>query len=172
MGGSDQWGNIVAGIDLIRKLRGSRAYGLVMPLVTTASGVKFGKTEAGAVWLDPARTSDFQFYQFWLNADDRDAVRYLKFFTFLTEAQVQALEAELAAAPEKRVAQRELAREVTRLVRGEDAVARAERASRDPLRREHGRREGRRGARGVRGRAVDGDGGGAVRGAGRSRLPR
>ncbi len=129
MGGSDQWGNIVAGIDLIRKLRGRRAYGLVMPLVTTASGVKFGKTEAGAVWLDPARTSDFQFYQFWLNADDRDAVRYLRFFTFLTEVQVQALEAELAAAPEKRVAQRELAREVTRLVRGEEAVARAERAS-------------------------------------------
>jgi tyrosyl-tRNA synthetase len=129
MGGSDQWGNIVAGIDLIRKLRGSRAYGLVMPLVTTASGVKFGKTEAGAVWLDPARTSDFQFYQFWLNADDRDAVKYLKCFTFLTEAQVQALEAELAAAPEKRVAQRELAREATKLVRGEDAVARAERAS-------------------------------------------
>ena len=129
MGGSDQWGNIVAGIDLIRKLRGRRAYGLVMPLVTAASGVKFGKTEAGAVWLDAARTSDFQFFQFWLNADDRDAARYLRFFTFLTEVQVQALEAELAAAPEKRVAQRELAREVTRLVRGEEAVARAERAS-------------------------------------------
>jgi len=129
MGGSDQWGNIVAGIDLIRKLRGGRAYGLVMPLVTTAAGVKFGKTEAGAVWLDPARTSDFQFFQFWLNTDDRDAVKYLKFFTFLAEEQVKALEAELAGAPEKRVAQRELAREVTRLVRGEDAVARAERAS-------------------------------------------
>jgi len=129
MGGSDQWGNIVAGIDLIRKIRGSRAYGLVMPLVTTASGVKFGKTEAGAVWLDPALTSDFQFYQFWLNVDDRDAAKYLKFFTFLVEAQVQGLEAELAAAPEKRVAQRELAREVTKLVRGADAVARAERAS-------------------------------------------
>ena len=91
--------------------------------------MKFGKTEAGAVWLDPARTSDFQFYQFWLNTDDRDAVKYLKFFTFLTEDQVEALESELAAAPEKRVAQRELAREVTRLVRGADAVARAERAS-------------------------------------------
>lgn len=129
MGGSDQWGNIVAGIDLIRKLRGARAYGLVMPLVTTASGVKFGKTEAGAVWLDPARTSDFQFFQFWLNTDDRDALRYLKFFTFLSEAQVAALEAELAAAPEKRVAQRELAREVTKMVRGDAAVARAERAS-------------------------------------------
>jgi tyrosyl-tRNA synthetase len=129
MGGSDQWGNIVAGIDLIRKLRGGQAYGLVMPLVTTSSGVKFGKTEAGAVWLDPARTSDFQFFQFWLNTDDRDAVKYLKFFTFLTGDHVKALEAELASAPEKRVAQRELAREVTRLVRGDDAVTRAERAS-------------------------------------------
>jgi len=129
MGGSDQWGNIVAGIDLIRKLRAGRAYGLVMPLVTTSSGVKFGKTEAGAVWLDAARTSDFQFFQFWLNTDDRDAARYLKFFTFLTEDRVRALEMELAAAPEKRVAQRELAREVTRLVRGDDAVGRAERAS-------------------------------------------
>ena len=129
MGGSDQWGNITAGIDLIRKLRGARAHGLVMPLVTTASGVKFGKTEAGAVWLDAALTSDFQFFQFWLNTDDRDAVKYLKFFTFLDEPQVRALEADLAASPEKRVAQRELAREVTRLVRGDDAVARAERAS-------------------------------------------
>jgi tyrosyl-tRNA synthetase len=129
MGGSDQWGNIVAGADLIRKLRGARAHGLVMPLVTTAAGVKFGKTEAGAVWLDPARTSDFQFFQFWLNTDDRDAVKYLKFFTFLPEAQVAALEAELAGAPEKRVAQRELAREVTKLVRGQEAVAKAERAS-------------------------------------------
>jgi tyrosyl-tRNA synthetase len=129
LGGSDQWGNIVSGADLIRKLRGAKAHGLVMPLVTTASGVKFGKTEAGAVWLDPALTSDFQFYQFWLNTDDRDAVKYLKFFTFLAEPEVAALAGELAAAPEKRVAQRELAREVTRLVRGEEAVARAERAS-------------------------------------------
>ncbi len=129
LGGSDQWGNITAGCDLIRKLRGGRAHGLVMPLVTTASGVKFGKTEAGAVWLDPARTSDFEFFQFWLNTDDRDAVKSLKFFTFLAPEQVLALEAELAAAPEKRVAQRELAREVTGLVRGTDAVARAERAS-------------------------------------------
>ena len=129
MGGSDQWGNITAGIDLIRKLRGARAHGLVMPLVTTASGVKFGKTEAGAVWLDAALTSDFQFFQFWLNTDDRDAVKYLKFFTFLDEPQVRALEGDLAASPEKRVAQRELAREVTRLVRGDEAVARAERAS-------------------------------------------
>jgi tyrosyl-tRNA synthetase len=129
LGGSDQWGNITAGCDLIRKLRAAKAHGLVMPLVTTAAGVKFGKTEAGAVWLDPGRTSDFQFYQFWLNTDDRDAVKYLKFFTFLDEERVKALEAELSAAPEKRAAQRELAREVTTLVRGEEAVARAERAS-------------------------------------------
>ena len=78
MGGSDQWGNITAGIDLIRKLRAQKAHGLVMPLVTTASGAKFGKTEAGTIWLDPARTSPFKFYQFWLNTDDRDVVRYLK----------------------------------------------------------------------------------------------
>src|SRR4029453_6070416 len=83
LGGSDQWGNITAGIDLIRKLRARKAHGLVMPLVTTASGVKFGKTEAGAIWLDPNRTSPFSFYQFWLNTDDRDVGPYLRFFTFL-----------------------------------------------------------------------------------------
>jgi tyrosyl-tRNA synthetase len=129
LGGSDQWGNIVAGADLIRKLRAGKAHGLVMPLVTTAAGVKFGKTEAGAVWLDPQLTSDFRFYQFWLNTDDRDTVRYLKFFTFLDQGRVGELASELASAPEKRVAQRELSREVTRLVRGDEAVARAERAS-------------------------------------------
>jgi tyrosyl-tRNA synthetase len=129
LGGSDQWGNIVAGADLIRKLRAGKAYGLVMPLVTTASGVKFGKTEAGAVWLDPQLTSDFRFYQFWLNTDDRDTVKYLKFFTFLDERRIAELAADLEAAPEKRVAQRELAREATRLVRGDEAVVRAERAS-------------------------------------------
>ncbi len=129
MGGSDQWGNIVSGADLIRKLRAGKAHGLVMPLVTTASGVKFGKTEAGAVWLDPQLTSDFRFYQFWLNTDDRDAVKYLKFFTFMDEARIAELAAELESAPEKRVAQRELAREVTGLVRGAEAVARAEHAS-------------------------------------------
>jgi len=129
MGGSDQWGNITAGIDLIRKLRGARVHGLVMPLVTTATGVKFGKTEAGAVWLDPARTSPFRFYQFWLNTDDRDAGRYLRFFTFFTNEEVAALEDTLKTAPERREAQRALAREVTRLLHGAEAVARAERAS-------------------------------------------
>src|SRR5256885_7821578 len=92
LGGSDQWGNITAGIELIRKLRGKKAHGLVMPLVTTASGVKFGKTEAGTIWLDPARTPPFRFYQFWLNTDDRDVVAYLKYFTFLTRQTIAALE--------------------------------------------------------------------------------
>jgi tyrosyl-tRNA synthetase len=129
MGGSDQWGNITAGADLIRRLRGAKAHGLVMPLVTTSSGVKFGKTEAGAVWLDPELTSPFRFYQFWLNTDDRDAVKYLKFFTFLGRDEIEALEAEVARAPERRDAQRVLAREVTRTLHGQEAVDRAEHAS-------------------------------------------
>jgi len=129
MGGTDQWGNITAGCDLIRRLRGARAHGLVMPLVTTAAGVKFGKTEAGAVWLDPALTSPFRFYQFWLNTDDRDVVKYLKFFTFLGRDEIASLEAVLTAVPEKREAQRVLAREVTRTIHGQDAVDRAEQAS-------------------------------------------
>jgi tyrosyl-tRNA synthetase len=129
MGGSDQWGNITAGCDLIRRLRSGRAYGLVMPLVTTASGVKFGKTEAGAVWLDHRLTSPFRFYQFWLNADDRDAVPYLKYFTFLDRDAVEALSREVADAPERREAQRTLAREVTRTLHGDQALVRAERAS-------------------------------------------
>jgi tyrosyl-tRNA synthetase len=129
MGGSDQWGNITAGCDLIRKLRAGKAHGLVMPLVTASSGVKFGKTEAGAVWLDAALTSPFRFYQFWVNTDDRDAVTYLKHFTFLGQDEISTLEAELARAPEGRDAQRVLAREVTRTIHGQDAVTRAERAS-------------------------------------------
>ncbi len=129
MGGSDQWGNITAGCELIRKVRGARVHGLVFPLLTTPSGAKFGKTEAGAVWLDPARTSPYRFYQFWLNTDDRDVAAYLRLFTFLSQAEIAELEAELARAPERREAQRTLAREVTRLVHGEAAVERAERAS-------------------------------------------
>jgi tyrosyl-tRNA synthetase len=129
MGGSDQWGNITAGCDLIRKLRAVKAHGLVLPLVTTAAGVKFGKTEAGAVWLDPARTSPFRFYQFWLNTDDRDVVRYLKFFTFLPQQTIESLARTVTEAPERREAQRTLAREVTTLVHGDDQVARAERAA-------------------------------------------
>src|SRR5438477_1534627 len=129
LGGSDQWGNITAGIDLIRKLRARKAHGLVMPLVTTASGVKFGKTEAGTIWLDPARTSPFRFYQFWLNTDDRDVVPYLRSFTFLARDAIDALEEATRTAPEKREAQRVLAREVTAAVHGADQVARAEHAS-------------------------------------------
>ena len=129
MGGSDQWGNITAGIELIRKLRAKKAHGLVTPLVTTASGVKFGKTEAGTIWLDPARTSPFKFYQFWLNTDDRDVVSYLKYFTFLERTAVDELDAVTVSAPEKREAQRVLAREVTSLVHGQDSVLRAEHAS-------------------------------------------
>jgi tyrosyl-tRNA synthetase len=129
IGGSDQWGNITAGIDLIRRLRGAQAHGLVMPLLTTASGVKFGKTEGGAVWLDAERTAPFGFYQFWLNADDRDVVAYLKFFTFLDQPTIDELRHGVERAPERREAQRVLAREVTRLVHGDIQVAKAERAS-------------------------------------------
>lgn len=129
MGGSDQWGNITLGIDLIRRLRGAEAHGLVLPLITTASGTKFGKTEAGAVWLDPALTSPFRFYQFWLNTDDRDVVAYLRYFTWLDAGEIAGLAASLAEHPEERQAQRALAREVTRMVQGESGLQTAERAS-------------------------------------------
>jgi tyrosyl-tRNA synthetase len=128
-GGSDQWGNITAGTDLIRKLRAARAYGLVYPLITNAAGAKFGKTETGAVWLDAQLTSPFRFYQFWLNTDDRDVVRYLKFFTWLDRSTIAALEQEVARAPEGREAQRVLAREVTSMVHGAPEMEAAERAS-------------------------------------------
>jgi len=129
VGGSDQWGNIVSGCDLIRRLRGSRAHGLVMPLLTTAAGTKFGKTEAGAVWLDPALTRPYEFYQFWVQAEDADVGKYLRFFTFFDADRIRELEEQLRESPERRVAQRELAREVTRLVHGDSAVVDAERAS-------------------------------------------
>ncbi len=129
LGGSDQWGNILAGCDLIRRLKGIKAHGLVMPLMTTASGAKFGKTEAGAVWLDPGLTSPFRFFQFWLHTDDGDVGKYLRFFTFLDRPAVEQLEDAARTAPERREAQRALAREVTRMVHGDEAVARAERAS-------------------------------------------
>jgi tyrosyl-tRNA synthetase len=130
MGGSDQWGNIVAGTELIRRLRGKRGYGVVFPLVTTSAGVKFGKTEAGAVWLDPDLTSPFRFYQFWLNTDDHDVIRYLKFFTLLEQPEIAELEASLQAAPEKRESQRRLGAEVTRMVHGEHQLQRALQATR------------------------------------------
>jgi tyrosyl-tRNA synthetase len=129
MGGTDQWGNITAGIDLVRKLRGARVHGLVWPLLTTASGTKFGKTEAGTIWLDAARTSPFRFYQFWLNTDDRDVIGHLKKFTYLDRGEIGALEEATRLAPEKRDAQRVLARELTALVHGSEHVTRAEHAS-------------------------------------------
>jgi tyrosyl-tRNA synthetase len=129
MGGSDQWGNITAGIDLVRKIRSRKVHGLVWPLMTTASGTKFGKTESGTIWLDPARTSPFAFYQFWLNTDDRDVVAYLKYFTFLDGDTIAALERATTTAPERREAQRVLAREVTTSVHGAAQTGRAEQAS-------------------------------------------
>jgi tyrosyl-tRNA synthetase len=129
LGGSDQWGNITAGIDLIRRVRAGKAHGLVWPLMQTASGVKFGKTEAGTIWLDPGRTSPFRFYQFWLNTDDKDVVRYLKSFTFMAADEIDALAAAAAQRPEAREAQRALARGVTGLVHGDEQVRRAERAA-------------------------------------------
>jgi tyrosyl-tRNA synthetase len=130
LGGSDQWGNITAGIELIRRMRGKKAHGLVMPLVTMASGAKFGKTEAGTVWLDPSRTSEQEFRQFWLNTDDRDVITYLKYFTFLTRAEIENLEIAAADAPSKREAQSELADHVSRLVHGDEASARVAAANR------------------------------------------
>ena len=129
MGGTDQWGNITAGIELIRRVRGKKAHGLVWPLMTTASGTKFGKTETGTVWLDAERTSPFRFYQFFLNTDDRDVVNYLKVFTWLDRATIDALQATVTDAPEKRDAQRTLAREVTTMVHGVGELERVERAS-------------------------------------------
>lgn len=130
MGGTDQWGNITSGIELIRKLRQTPAHGLVCPLVTTASGVKFGKTEAGTVWLDPERTSPYELYQFWLNTDDRDTLHYLRAFTWLGREEIEALGREMEANPSAREAQRRLAREVTGAVHGPTELERAERASR------------------------------------------
>ena len=125
MGGSDQWGNITAGIELVARREGCQVHGLVFPLITTATGAKFGKSEAGNVWLDPARTSPYQFYQFWVNTDDRDVERYLKLFTFLRLERIEATMAEHAADPGRRAAQRLLAREVTAMVHGEEAAAQA-----------------------------------------------
>ena len=129
MGGSDQWGNITAGVDFVRRLRAAKVHGLVMPLITTASGTKFGKTESGAVWLDADLTSPFRFYQFWLNTDDSDVGRYLRYFTFLERTTIEQLEDATRTSPESRDAQRALARQVTRMVHGEEHAARAERAS-------------------------------------------
>jgi len=129
MGGSDQWGNITAGLELIRRTRSAHGHGLVQPLVTTAMGEKFGKTEAGTVWLDAKRTSPFRFYQFWLNTDDRDVGPYLRWFTFLGLTEIEAILEQHSDDPGARSAQRQLASEVTQLVHGEDGLIRAERAT-------------------------------------------
>jgi tyrosyl-tRNA synthetase len=129
MGGSDQWGNITAGIELIRRVTGLDGHAITSPLVTTAAGTKFGKTEAGAVWLDASLTSPFKFYQFLVNVDDRDAGRYLRYFTLLGRPRIEELDAALAEHPETRDAQKTLAREVTTIVHGENAVVAAEEVS-------------------------------------------
>jgi tyrosyl-tRNA synthetase len=130
IGGSDQWGNITAGTELIRRTVQREAHGVTLPLVTTTSGAKFGKSEAGAVWLDAARTSPYKFYQFWVNTEDADAVRFLKMFTLLGREEIDALAAAVVAAPHERAAQRRLAAEVTALVHGRPAAELAERVSR------------------------------------------
>lgn len=128
-GGQDQWGNITAGTDLIRRVTGGKGYGVVFPLITTASGVKFGKTEAGAVWLDPDRTSPFRFYQFWLRTEDADVGRYLRFFTLLDQETIEGLEASLIENPGAREAHRALAEEVTERVHGATGLERARQAT-------------------------------------------
>jgi len=129
MGGSDQWGNITTGTELIRRMDAGEAYALVCPLITKADGGKFGKTESGNVWLDPERTSPYAFYQFWLNVNDADAARYIKIFTTLTQEEIAGLEAQQAAAPHERALQKRLAEEITVLVHGRESYDAAVAAS-------------------------------------------
>jgi tyrosyl-tRNA synthetase len=129
IGGSDQWGNITMGIELVRKKLGRQVFGLTLPLVTKADGTKFGKTEAGTIWLSAKRTSAYRFYQFWINADDRDVVKYLKLFTFLSRQEIESLEQQHAANPGARTAHRALAQAVTDLIHGESSTQEAMRAS-------------------------------------------
>ncbi|WP_407372079.1 tyrosine--tRNA ligase [Carnobacterium sp.] len=128
IGGADQWGNITAGLEYIRKQEGSEAeaYGLTIPLMLKADGTKFGKTAGGAIWLDPEKTTPYEFYQFWLNQDDRDVVKYLKYFTFLTKEEIEVLGEKIATEPHKREAQKTLASEMTLFVHGEQALKDAE----------------------------------------------
>ena len=125
IGGSDQWGNITAGIELCRRMLNKTVYGLTFPLLEKSDGTKFGKTETGTLWLDPEKTSPYQFYQFWVNAADRDVVKFLKLFTFLSHERIWELEREVEARPEKREAQRVLAEEVTTFIHGVAAKDRA-----------------------------------------------
>ena len=125
IGGSDQWGNIISGVELIRKKEGREAFALTQPLITSSDGKKLGKTEKGAIWLDKMKTSPFQFYQFWLNVDDKDAVRFMKYFTFLTLAEIVQIEIEHNLNTSERIAQKRLAEEVTKFVHGEEELSRA-----------------------------------------------
>ncbi|MDW4090988.1 tyrosine--tRNA ligase [Staphylococcus saprophyticus] len=123
VGGSDQWGNITSGIELMRRMYGqTEAYGLTIPLVVKSDGKKFGKTEGGAVWLDAAKTSPYEFYQFWINTTDDDVIKFLKYFTFLEQEEIEALEKSLNEAPHLREAQKALAENVTRFIHGQDAL--------------------------------------------------
>lgn len=124
IGGSDQWGNITAGLDLIRKKEGSnaKAFGLTIPLLLKADGTKFGKSADGAIWLDPEKTTPYEFYQFWFNQDDRDVVKYLKYFTFLSKDDIDALERQVETEPHKRAAQKALAEEMTHFVHSQEAL--------------------------------------------------
>ena len=129
IGGSDQWGNITAGMELIRRTRDEdvKVFGLTVPLITKADGTKFGKTAGGAVWLDPKKTTPYEFYQFWINTDDRDVIKFLKYFTFLTIDEIDQLEIELEEAPQKRVPHIRLAEELTKLIHGEESLKQAQR---------------------------------------------
>lgn len=129
IGGSDQWGNITAGLELISRTNGGEAFGLTMPLIMKSDGTKFGKTAGGAIWLDAAKTSPYRFYQFWLQTDDADVIRFIKYFTFLSKEEIEQLERAVRTAPEQRAAQSVLAREVTLLVHGEEALVGAIRVS-------------------------------------------
>ncbi|WP_425266724.1 tyrosine--tRNA ligase [Brevibacillus fortis] len=129
IGGSDQWGNITSGLDLIRKKEGpeAKAFGLTIPLMLKADGTKFGKTAGGAIWLDPNKTTPFEFYQFWANTDDRDVVKYLKYFTFLSKEQIEELAEKVQTEPHKREAQKALAEEMTKFVHSEEMLEQAKR---------------------------------------------
>lgn len=135
IGGSDQWGNITAGLELIRKMTGqeegerAKAFGFTIPLVTKSDGTKFGKTEGGAIWLDPEKTSPYEFYQFLINTEDQDVVKFLKYFTFLSKEEIEALEVEVAERPHERAAQKRLAEELTKFVHGKEALKQAENIS-------------------------------------------
>lgn len=131
IGGSDQWGNITAGMELIRRMRENedeevKVFGLTVPLITKADGTKFGKTAGGAIWLDPEKTTPYEFYQFWINTDDRDVIKFIKYFTFLSEEEIATLEEEVRNRPENRAAQKRLAEELTKWVHGEAALEQAQ----------------------------------------------